>query len=100
MFILSDLLGAVAQVLDLALNALSWLIIIRALLSWVSPDPFNPIVQFLNSVTEPILAPIRRFLPAAWRFSIDFSPLIAIFALVFLRSFLVNTLMDISLRFR
>jgi YggT family protein len=99
-FILSNLISAVAQIVDLVLNALSWLIIIRALLSWVSPDPFNPIVQFLNAVTEPFLAPIRRLFPAAWRSSIDFSPLIAIFALVFLRSFLVKTLLDISFRIR
>ena len=89
-----------AHVLDLVLNAVSWLIIIRAILSWVSPDPFNPIVQFLNTVTEPLLAPIRRLMPAAWRFGLDFSPLIAIFLLVFLRSFLVKTLLDISLRLR
>jgi YggT family protein len=100
MFILSNLISAVAQIFDLVLNVMSWLIIIRALLSWVSPDPFNPIVQFLNAVTDPILSPIRRLLPAAWRFSLDFSPLIAIFALVFLRSFLVKTLLDISLRLR
>jgi YggT family protein len=99
-FILSNLISALAQILDLVLNVMAWLIIIRALLSWVSPDPLNPIVQFLNTVTEPLLAPIRRLMPPAWRFSFDFSPLIAIFALVFLRSFLVKTLFDISLRLR
>lgn len=100
MFILSNLLSALAQILDILLTALYWLIIIRALLSWVNPDPFNPIVQFLQTVTEPILYPIRRFLPILLRFGIDLSPVIAILALVFLKSFLVRTLLDISWRLR
>lgn len=100
MFILSNLLSALAQILDILLTALYWLIIIRALLSWVNPDPFNPIVQFLQTVTEPILYPIRRFLPILLRFGIDLSPVIAILALLFLKSFLVRTLLDISWRLR
>ncbi len=100
MFIFSNLLAAAAQVVDLVLNAMSWLIIIRALLSWVNPDPFNPIVQFLNAVTEPVLYPIRKLIPLTWRLGIDISPVIAIFLLVFLRSFLVRSLLDISIRLR
>ncbi len=100
MFIFSNLLAAAAQVVDLVLNAMSWLIIIRALLSWVNPDPFNPIVQFLNAVTEPVLYPIRKLIPLTWKWGIDVSPVIAIFLLVFLRSFLVRSLLDISIRLR
>jgi YggT family protein len=100
MFIFSNLLNAIAQVLDILLQALYWLIIIRALISWVNPDPFNPIVQFLQAITEPILAPIRRMIPVTLRFGFDVSPLIAIFALIFVRAFLIRTLLDLSLRLR
>ncbi|MFB3918692.1 hypothetical protein BU251_00270 [Candidatus Velamenicoccus archaeovorus] len=100
MFAVSNLLSAAAQVLDMALTAYYWIIIVRALISWVSPDPFNPIVQFLQTVTEPVLAPIRRILPPMFRFGIDISPVIAIFLVIFLKSFLVRTLFDLSLRLR
>jgi len=100
MFILSNLLTASAQILDIALTALCWIVIIRALISWVNPDPYNPIVQFLQSVTEPILYPIRRILPFSLKFGIDISPIIAIFALMFLKSFLVRTLLDIAFKLR
>ena len=100
MFALSNLLIAVANVLDILLTILYWLILIRALISWVNPDPFNPIVQFLNNVTEPILDPIRKLLPLGFRFGIDISPIIAFLVIVFLKSFLVRTLLDLSLRLR
>ena len=100
MFALSNLLVAVAHVLDILLTILYWLILIRALISWVNPDPFNPIVQLLNNVTEPILYPIRKLLPLGFRFGIDISPIIAFLAIIFLKSFLVRTLLDLSLRLR
>ena len=100
MFALSNLLIAVANVLDILLTILYWLILIRALISWVNPDPYNPIVQFLNNVTEPILDPIRKLLPLGFRFGIDISPIIAFLIIVFLKSFLVRTLLDLSLRLR
>jgi len=77
-----------------------WLVLIRAVMSWVSPDPFNPIVQFLEKCTEPILEPIRRILPSGLKFGIDISPIIAFLAIMFLRSFLVNTLLDLAARLR
>lgn len=100
MFVLSNLLTAIAHVLDIGLSILYWLILIRALISWVNPDPFNPIVQFLHKVTEPILEPIRRILPAGLRFGIDISPLIAFLAIVFIQSFLVRTIVDLAMRMR
>jgi len=100
MFALSNLLVAVANVLDILLTILYWLILIRALISWVNPDPFNPIVQFLNNVTEPILYPIRKLLPLGFRFGIDISPIIAFLVIIFLKSFLIRTLLDLSLRLR
>ncbi len=89
---------AIAKVLDTALSIYMWLIIIRALISWVNPDPYNPIVRFLVSVTEPVLYPIRKRIPLFG--GIDFSPLIAIFAIVFLQTFLVQSLIQIALRLR
>ena len=99
MFVMGNFLGAVARLLDLVLWAYMWLIIIRALLSWVNPDPWNPVVQFLTRVTEPILAPIRRRVPS-WRIGIDLSPLVAILAIYFVQWFLVGTLRDVAWRMR
>jgi len=99
MFVMGNFLGAVARLLDLVLWAYMWLIIIRALLSWVNPDPWNPVVQFLTRVTEPVLAPIRRRMPS-WRMGIDLSPLVAILAIYFVQWFLVGTLRDMAWRMR
>ena len=99
MFVLGNLLNAAARVLDLALTAYYWLIIVRALVSWVNPDPWNPIVQFLQRITEPVLAPIRRRLPT-WQWGIDLSPLVVILVIVFLQSFLVDSLRYLSWRMR
>lgn len=100
MFVLSNLLVAVARILGFALTAYYWLILIRALISWVSPDPFNPIVQFLYNITEPVLNPIRRLLPFSLKFGFDISPIIAFLAIMFLQSFLVRTLLDLAIRLR
>jgi len=97
MFVLGNLIAALAGIVDLVLTVLYWLIIIRALISWVNPDPYNPIVQFLYGVTEPILEPIRRRLPVM---AIDISPIVAFLAIMFLKSFLVRTLFDLSVQMR
>lgn len=96
MFIISNLLQAIAFILDTALTIYMWFIIISALLTWVNPDPYNPIVRFLYSVTDPVLRPIRRRLGMAM--GIDISPLIVIFAIMFARSFIVKTLYDLASR--
>ena len=95
MFVLSNFVGALAVLLSYALTFMSWLIVFRAIISWVNPDPFNPIVQFLTRVTEPVLEPLRRFLPAM---PVDLSPVLAFFAIIFLQRFLVQTLQDIAMR--
>ena len=95
MFIMSNFLNALAYLVNIVLTALYWLILFRAIISWVSPDPFNPIVQFLHRVTEPILEPIRHLLPSM---PIDLSPLIAFFGIIFLQQFLVKTLYDLAMR--
>ncbi len=100
MFIFSNLLAAVASLLSIILTILYWLILIRALLSWVNPDSYNTIVQFLYKTTEPILYPIRKMIPVNFGIGIDISPIIAFLILIFLRSFLVKTLLDISFRLK
>jgi len=100
MFVLSNFLSALASIFDILFTILYWLILIRALISWVNPDPYNPIVQFLYKTTEPILTPIRRILPLGFRFGIDISPIIAFLIIIFLKSFLIRTLLDLSYRFR
>jgi YggT family protein len=99
MFIAGNLLDALARVVDIALTAYYWIIIVRALVSWVNPDPRNPIVQFLHRATEPVLAPIRRRLPTG-RWGIDFSPLVAILGVIFIQQFLVRSLGELAWRMR
>jgi YggT family protein len=77
------------------LRVYMWIIIIRALISWVSPDPYNPIVQFLRSATDPLLYRVRRWLPVSFG-GIDFSPIIVIAGILFLQAFLVQSLLDLS----
>jgi len=92
-----NFLTAVAYVLSKALSIYMWIIIARALISWVTPDPYNPIVRFLVSVTEPVLYFIRRKLPV-YLGGMDFSPVIAILVIYFLQIFLVRSLMELALR--
>ena len=100
MFVAGNFLYAIANIANILLTILYWLILIRALISWVNPDPYNPIVQFLNKTTEPILYPIRRVLSRSLRIGIDISPIIAFLLIMFLRSFLVSTLMGLAARLR
>jgi YggT family protein len=88
-------LMAVAKVLDLALNLYMWVVVARAILSWVNPDPYNAIVRFINSVTEPVLSQIRSRIPSSFG-GIDFSPIIVFLGVIFLQTFVVNTLKRIA----
>lgn len=95
MFIIGYLLMALARVLDVVLLFFMIFIIARAVLSWVSPDPYNPIVRLIHNVTEPVLVRIRTTIPVVFG-GIDFGPIIVILIIMFLRDFLVNSLMGIS----
>jgi YggT family protein len=95
MFIFGNLLGALGQVLGILIRTYMWIVIIRALISWVNPDPYNPIVRFLHAATDPVLYRIRRLIPVSFG-GIDFSPLILIAGLLFLEAFLVQSLFDLS----
>lgn len=98
MFVFGDLIIAVAKIADMLLEIYKWVIIIAALISWVNPDPYNPIVRFLYSVTEPVFRPIRRII--GYRLGpIDISPIIVILAIIFIQSFLVRTLLKVGYKF-
>ncbi len=95
MFVIGYFLGALATVLNYALTFYMFIIIARAVLSWVNPDPYNPIVRFIHNVTEPVIYQIRSRLPTVIG-GIDLAPIVVILAVVFLQKFLVNTLLRIS----
>ena len=80
-----------ASVLGVVLDIYKWIIIIRALISWVNPDPYNPIVQALTRMTEPVLRPLRKLAPP-YKVGIDLTPLIAILIILFLDYALVANL--------
>lgn len=94
MFIVANFLDAVATLINIVLGVYMWIIIGRAIISWVNADPYNPIVRFLYEATEPVLSRMRRFLPVLGGF--DFSPMILILAIIFLQKFLVTTLHQIA----
>jgi len=96
MFVVGNTLLGFATVLDYVLTFYPWTVIARALISWVNPDPWNPIVQFLSRATEPVLAPIRRRL--GWSMGVDLSPLVVIVAIWFLQIAVVQSIKDIAVR--
>jgi YggT family protein len=98
MFILANLVNAVAYLLDTLLTIYLYILIARAIISWVNPDPYNPVVNFLHRVTEPLLAPIRRFLPDLG--GIDISPILVFMAIIFMQKFLVRSLVEIGSRLK
>lgn len=100
MFVLSNFLVALATVLGMAITLYTWLIIGRAIISWVNPDPYNPIVRFLFNVTEPVLYRVRRTIPFSYAGGLDFSPLIVLLILYFLQIFLVRSLQDLAMTLR
>jgi YggT family protein len=97
MFAVRHLLEAVVEILNLGLTIYMWLIVARAILSWVSPDPYNPIVRFLYNATEPVLGWVRRRVPIVFG-GLDLSPILVLLAIVFLQRFLVASLMDLAYR--
>jgi len=99
MFIAANFVSALATVLSYVLEIYTWVIIIRALISWVNPDPYNPIVQFLYKITEPVLYPLRKLM-RTYSTGIDLSPLVAILIIMFLKQFLVSSLFELASRLR
>lgn len=97
MFVLHNFIVAVAKILDFLLSAYMWIIIGRAIISWVNADPYNPAVRFLYQATEPVLSRIRKLLPLAVVSGFDLSPMVLILAIYFLQNFLVPTLHQLAM---
>ena len=95
MFILGNLLEALAVVIQMVLQLYLWIVFARVILSWVNPDPYNPIVQFLYRITDPLLYKVRKWIPIHGG-GIDFSPMIVILVIIFLQTFLVQTLQRLA----
>jgi len=95
MYVVGYFLMAAAKVINIVLLCFMWLVVARAVLSWVNPDPYNPIVRFIHKTTEPVLYRIRQFIP--FNFSgIDLSPIIVFLVIIFLRTFIVSSLLRLS----
>lgn len=95
MIILSNFLMAIGMVLNTILNIYFWVVVANAVLTWVNPDPYNPIVRFLRNLTEPVYYRVRRILPLSFG-GMDFTPLVVLLAIQFLQVFLVNTLYQMA----
>ena len=100
MFVLGNFLNAVALVLDRVLWLYNWVVLLAVLLSWVSADPYNPVVRFLRSATEPVFEWVRRRVPFAMMGALDLSPLLVLFTIWFAQKFLVVSLVDLAIRLR
>ena len=99
MLIIGNLLIAVAEIINMLLNVYYWVVIIAALISWVNPDPYNPVVRFLRAVTEPVFRPIRRLI--GYRLGpVDISPIIVILAIFFVQKFLIRTILEIGYKIK
>ena len=98
MMILREIVLAVAQVVDLAFGIYIFIIIARALISWVNPDPYNPIVRFLHNATDPVLNRMNRILPLSFG-GIDFSPIVLLIGLSFVQRIVKVLLVQLAYSF-
>ena len=94
---MDNIIIGITKVLEIVLDIYMWVIIIRALISWVNPDPYNPIVQGLTRLTEPVLRPLRKIVPP-WKTGVDLTPLIAILIIIFLKYALIGNLYRLASR--
>jgi YggT family protein len=99
MFIFANLIIAVAGILKILLDVYMWIVIISALISWVNPDPYNPIVRFLRAVTEPVFRPIRRII--GYRLGpVDISPMVVILGIMFVKYFIIQSLIEFAYKLK
>ena len=100
MIVLGNLLRAIAVIFSQVLRIYTWVIFIAILLSWVSPDLFNPVVRFLRSATEPVFGWVRRHLPFAQVGMIDLSPIVVLILIQLIQMVLIQSLFDYAARMR
>jgi YggT family protein len=99
MFIVGNLLISIAKIIDIVLGIYKWIVIIAALISWVNPDPYNPIVRFLHTATEPVFRRIRNII--GFRLGvIDISPMVVILAILFVKYFLIQSLIEFAYKLK
>ena len=97
MFVIANFIKALAFVIDSVLSIYFWIVIISALLSWVRPDPYNPIVRFIYSITEPVFYRVRKWIPFVFISGFDLSPIVVLLAIEFFKIFLVQTLYQLAM---
>lgn len=97
---LTIILVKLVQLVSTLLNLYMWVVIISALLSWVNPDPYNPIVRFLRNITDPVYARIRRLMPFVVIGGMDLSPVVVIVAVQILGALLDKLVFDMSISMR
>jgi YggT family protein len=100
MFAAANLLTAVAYLVNLALRLYGFCIIGVAVISWVAPRSSHPVIMYLRGITEPLLYRVRRALPFVYQSGVDFSPIVVLLALEFLRMFIVPTIYQMADRLR
>ena len=100
MFVLSNLLVALATIIDIGLTVYILFLIVSVVVSWVAPASMHPAIVLVRRATEPVLVRIRRLMPFVYQSGIDFSPIIAFLAIMFLQRFLVPTLYQLADRLR
>ncbi len=93
--LLANFIMGIARVLEIGLNLYMFVVIAYAILSWVSPDPYNPIVRLIRQITEPVMYRVRRHIPTSVG-GIDFAPLIVVLAIYFIQIFVVQTLFQLA----
>lgn len=92
---MDNLLYAIMQLIHSIISLYIWVVIIAAVLSFIQPDPRNPIVDILNRLTQPVFTFVRKKLPFVVFSGIDLSPIVIIFGLQFIDTLLVRTMMGI-----
>lgn len=91
----SILINAVYQVVDLAFTIYTFIVVARVLISWVNPDPYNPIVRFLHNATDPLLYRMRKVIPLQFG-GIDLSPIVLLFALSILKQVVLQLIVTLA----
>lgn len=94
MIVFANTLGAIAMVLGSLLNVYFWIVIIAAVITWVNPNPYNPIVRGLRALTEPVFYRVRKWLPFTCASGIDFSPVVVLVAIELSNRIVVKSLAE------
>ena len=97
MIVLANTLSAIALVLGSLLNIYFWIVVIAAVLTWVQPDPYNPIVRTLRLLTEPVFYRVRKWLPFTYTSGLDFSPVVVLLAIELINRIVIASLAQYAL---